>query len=75
VTSPICSSLDWPGATSSVVEEITGLSFEALSKFCNSLPMRLAMTSNPLASVHATMKKVFYRLYVAHRGQEHILKA
>src|ERR1700680_957683 len=61
VTSAICSSRDGPGATGNVVEEITGLSFEALSKFCNSLLMRLAITSNPLGSVQATMKKVSTR--------------
>ncbi len=41
-----------------VVAEIFGLSWDALSKSCKSLRMRLPMSAEPLGPVQATMKNV-----------------
>ena len=46
MTSSIFPSLDSPAPTSNVVEQITGLSAEPLSKFFNPVPMRRAMAPN-----------------------------
>jgi hypothetical protein len=54
--SRVCSTGGVPFVSRSVVEEMTGLSLEALSNFFKSRLIRWVIMSAPWASVHATMK-------------------
>jgi hypothetical protein len=69
MSSPICSSLACRlEVTTSVLEEIIGLSFEALSKTRNSLRTRLAMTSESAGVCAGDNEKGFHWICATRNG-------